>query len=607
MAAQEKFEENRVLLRRALYTSSVPDNVVKAPFPEDELSRGLRMAFVTKHLPLWSIFAAQIHLDIHHTLRQNVVAPFKEVLDIAGSITASINANTQFHTALKQKDRPKSNNVLVEQFLESMDVFVLRAREVKSEQKLGYPARTFRPRMLDTSHPLRCGLIVYGLRMRFQDIGLMYANAWNSILWTYYLYMALHQHGYLDTVWPDLEVVIDRQSDAFGTTRLISFVDYYKLFCLSYGVSATYFAKNSRKTKQRPVQSGDRGKLKNLAPLSLMFKARYSWESARVDSTMQDLQGILFRAAPKEQEAHVGDLPDATTAVKPQRTKANRLKPQPQPTAVDLLERLRDAMTSESMEFAFDYLLLHRICLRFFALANKRCCSKLAQVEGVPLKMSSGLPAVVAKIFTVGIHETKKYKRGRDVFTPESPLLIAVGMMMEECIKMKGDRMCENMQGVEGSLVGNVEESKKASEADFERKLEVKKLPIDPSMLPSSQDSDLESLGYSQCSSLMDTDPEKGQSVASTDYSSPNVSCSSLSVRDGSVEGLAISATVISADGKWERSKGLQTYTGEKEDQKTEEDEEGEDPEADRLITPPRDLSSAFSYSSLSVKDGSHA
>ena len=607
MTAPEKFGEDRVLLRRVLYASSVPDSVVKPPFPEDELSRGLRMAVATKRLPLWLIFAAQIHLDIHHTLRKDVAAPFREVLDLANSIKASINANTQFHTALSLKDWPESNNVLVEKFLESMEAFVFRARTIRWEQKLGYPARSFEPRMLDTSHPLRCGLLAYGLRVKFQEIGLMYPNAWNSILWTYYLYQALHQHGYLDTVWADLELVIMRQSDAFGTTRLVGFADYYKLFCLSYGVSATYFAKNSRRTKQRPAHSTDRGKLKNLAPVSLMFKERYRWDSARVDLTMQDLQDILSKATPKDQEAHAGDLPDDTTAKKlSQRAKANRPKSQPQPTAIELLERLRDTMTDESMEFAFDYLLLHRVCLRFFIAVHKRCY-KLAPEEGVPLKKSSGLPAVVAKVFTVGIHQTKKYKRGGDTFTPESPLLLAVGMMMEECIKMKGDRMCETMQGVEGSLIGDTEDSRRESEADFERKLDAKRLPMDPSMLPTSKDLDLQSPEYSQCSSLMGVDSKKERFVPPVDNSSSNVSCSSLSVRDGSAEELDFSTTFVSADGKWKRSKGLWAYIGEKEHQKDEEGEEDEDADMEPLTTPPRDLSPAVSFSSLSVKNGSHA
>ncbi|MCJ1332503.1 hypothetical protein MMC10_009196 [Thelotrema lepadinum] len=450
MAALGKFKENQTMLGSFLHEfheSYVVSNVGNCPFPEDELTRGLRLAFETNKLPLWLIFAAQVYLDLYHGLKDDVVDAFVELLGIAATLRKSTQANIQFHANLGPGVLPESNDLVIDEFLKAVDDFILKDHPMNLKQTPGQPDGFIPNSAMSVSHPLRCGLYAYGLRMKYQEIGLMFTNTWNSITWTYYLYKALQQDNYIESVWEDLELVMAHQSDVFGTSRLVSFLDYYKLFCLSYGVSATFFAKNPRKAKVPVVKSTDRGKLKNLAPIGLMFKERYRWESSRVDFTLQDLQDIITKVAARDQEAAQPPRPDENLSISQHQqsktAKVSRIKAgQPQFTAVELLERLRDAMTSEQVEFNFDYLLLHRICMHFFtAVSRLYHCTDLLE------EASKTLHGVVSIVFSLGVQEIKTFAVDGETVQPNTrPLLERVALTLEEVIKTHGDRMHEVMK-----------------------------------------------------------------------------------------------------------------------------------------------------------------
>ena len=63
------------------------------------------------------------------------------------------------------------------------------------------------PYSLFSRHPLLCGL--FRLYLLLQDADITLAPAWGSILYVAHLYEACRQEGYLQQIWPDMEMIMD--------------------------------------------------------------------------------------------------------------------------------------------------------------------------------------------------------------------------------------------------------------------------------------------------------------------------------------------------------------------------------------------------------------
>jgi len=132
------------------------------------------------------------------------------------------------------------------------------------------------PFRLLKQYPLLCGLFEFALKMRFKEAGIIFANAWGSIMYTGHLYNAVRQEKLLEKPWKDMELLISLQSTETmfvgGPPKELE--DYLKVFALSMGYSATNFARNRRANVPSASARGPRG-LKDLCAVANMFTGRY--------------------------------------------------------------------------------------------------------------------------------------------------------------------------------------------------------------------------------------------------------------------------------------------------------------------------------------------
>lgn len=84
--------------------------------------------------------------------------------------------------------------------------------------------------------------------MRAKEIGLAFANARGSILYTSQLYNAVRQEKLLVKPWKDMELLLALHSSEafFAGDPPSDLEEYLKRFLLSMAYSATNFAKNRR-------------------------------------------------------------------------------------------------------------------------------------------------------------------------------------------------------------------------------------------------------------------------------------------------------------------------------------------------------------------------
>lgn len=270
------------------------------------------------------------------------------------------------------------------------------------------------PFRLLKQYPLLCGLFIFVLEARFQEIGLAFANAWGSLLYAGQLYNAARQEKLLLRPWEDMELLIMLQSEGpfIVGNRPKGLEEYLKRFLLSMGYSATAFASNRRRGAAIASSRGPRA-LTALCKVGSLFTGRYCNNDRAVSWTSESLTPIIesmmdddsddddddpshSKAKPTEKKPKKKIKMSATGSLlkKPRGHRSSEV-----PT-LDFLELLANALQAESLEFTFDYLNLHRICWDLLRRVNEACRPKLLQMYGGGyLEKENQLPFIVGYIF----------------------------------------------------------------------------------------------------------------------------------------------------------------------------------------------------------------
>lgn len=269
-------------------------------------------------------------------------------------------------------------------------------------------------------YPLLCGLFAFTLKMKAQEVGIDFANAWGSVRYTSHLYNAVRQEKLLSKFWKDMELVITLQSTEtlFVGNRPKSLEDYLKRFELSMGHSASAFAKNRRPNASTLSSRGPRT-TKRLCQVAELFVGRYCKNDRAVPWTSETMKRIIEAKMDDDDETDENEAPkDQQTAAsnkegrKPGRrqpkiktaSSGSLLKrPKRSPGSIttnDFLSDLANALHAECLEMSIDYLLLHRICWRLLRQVNDACKPKLLEMYGGGyLEKENQLPFVVGYIF----------------------------------------------------------------------------------------------------------------------------------------------------------------------------------------------------------------
>lgn len=254
------------------------------------------------------------------------------------------------------------------------------------------------------SNPLLCGLILFNFKMRAQELGVTFANAWGSIINTAQIYNAVRQEELLSRPWKDMEMIISLQSEEtfFVGERPKGLEEYVRRLELNMGYSATIFAKDRRKNTPIASKKGPRG-LSELCPTARLCTGRYCENKSTVAWTKEAVESI-FRSKLEDD----GDDKAATGAKDKDKVKQStsgalidmpkgRSASRP---AVDFLEVLANALHAEQLEMSFDYLLMHRFCWRLLREIHEACRPQLSKVFGGGyIEQENQLPFVVGYIF----------------------------------------------------------------------------------------------------------------------------------------------------------------------------------------------------------------
>ncbi|KAI9784493.1 MAG: hypothetical protein M1835_003574 [Candelina submexicana] len=297
-SSRDRFREDKVVLLETL-----PDFCVFAQMPgsipaEDELTRGVREMVKRKEVPIWLTFAAQVFLDIHHTLREQVGIGIHDLIKSASYAGNNIEGVLEFHNNLRIENWPRSNDRVLHQILDLITDWVktdvVQDARIKLTRRSGFQPPPTESFQLLKRHPLYCGLLSYSIKALVQEASITFVNAWGSVVYSAHLYNALRQEKLISGTWQDMDLALlmHRTKDIFVGDFPRSIEDCAKRFSLAMGVSPTMMANNRRQAGLKVSKSGPRH-LNDISPVSAMFKARYCGNECRTKLSPDDVDSIL--------------------------------------------------------------------------------------------------------------------------------------------------------------------------------------------------------------------------------------------------------------------------------------------------------------------------
>lgn len=407
-----KFQDDKLVLLEA-FPDLMLMTMITGPVAEDELIRGFRDMAPGKGIPLWLVFAAQCFLDTQHLLEQDVSRAHEQLVRTASGIRDSFQENLNFHQSLRIENWPKSNDASFADMIRVIEDWILKdmvAQKLRSIQRnMAVPDP--QPFRLLKQYPLLCGIFTFALKMRAQEIGLAFANAWGSILYTSQLYNAVRQEKLLRNPWKDAELLISLHSPEvfFTGDPPKGLEEYLKRFMLSVGYSASLFASNRRRNSPAVSARGPRS-LKKLCKVGELFAGRYCNNERAVAWTRESIQQIIEAMMDDDSDdsENVSSPKVSATGKKSRRVKQSATgslmrKPKGVEPGIPTLEFLNDlanALHAECLELSIDYLRVHRYCWKLLRRVNEVCRPKLLQYYGGGyLEKENQLPFVVGYIF----------------------------------------------------------------------------------------------------------------------------------------------------------------------------------------------------------------
>ncbi|KAI4088065.1 MAG: hypothetical protein LQ344_006327 [Seirophora lacunosa] len=196
MTPRGKFKDDQLIIFEAF-----PDLVLlsmitsRSPLAEDELIRGIRAMLPGRPMPLWLVFAGRCFLDIQHTMNDAVGNGYAHLERTAHAMKSSIQINADFHKTLRIENWPKSNDLQFTELLGIIDYWVMQdviaERRAKIKMKVPTQDVIAEPFFLLKQYPMICGLFTFALKARYQELCVVFINAWGSVMYAGHLYNAV--------------------------------------------------------------------------------------------------------------------------------------------------------------------------------------------------------------------------------------------------------------------------------------------------------------------------------------------------------------------------------------------------------------------------------
>ena len=332
MSFRQQINEDKVLIAELLPEFCMVHHTGCQYLQLDELARGLGQMHKTRSIPIWIVFATQVFLDIHHSLRCAVEQPFDEAQRLGRRAKGQLNSVS---SSLHGKD-----SITIEKCIKFIEDWLLSDGVDRSKRR--FFGRKYHPSnrafWLLKNHPLLCGSVALFINLLLHETGTTLMMRWPVTLYVAHMYRGLLAHGSVE-LWPEMESFISTYKASallIGSTSA-SLHECMKRYDLMAGASIQNFA-SGRQKRQTIRRSQSSRQWLTESQLLLMCKDWYS--DSRTKPTSDSVCKIIESS-----------------------NRMRKKRPKSEPTIMcQTPGLLKKAMTNESLTLSFDHISFHLKC-----------------------------------------------------------------------------------------------------------------------------------------------------------------------------------------------------------------------------------------------------
>ncbi|KAH0162105.1 hypothetical protein KCU67_g6084, partial [Aureobasidium melanogenum] len=336
---------------------------------EDEFVRGVRDMSPDKPVPLWLAFAAQVYLDVQHTLGAELGRAYQEMQKGGKYMKSTLDQTVAFHEKLSSnplnptfckqiRDHMRTTGELIE-FMLISDLVDWR---INGNNIKRLPSFDF-----FQHYPVMCGLYLFGGRYTMQRSSISCVKDWTVVIYCAHLYNALKvQH--LTGRWEDMEVLFKLQGGdrIFMGAAPQSIADCVKRFNLCRGLSITNSASDRADNggKKLKINPNNRRNVEDHIPFASLIAGRYMcYDNVSLATDLTAVEAkIKALCAEQLRDSSTSSVDVETKTASNSASKVSKTSSKHALTATDFLDGMAAAVHSEGMNLTFDYLRLHRTC-----------------------------------------------------------------------------------------------------------------------------------------------------------------------------------------------------------------------------------------------------
>lgn len=434
-----------------------------SPFKLDEMAIEMHAFSKSRKPTLLLMMHMQVFLDQNTILGSRARRGLDELRVHASRMQESLNARQKVEGARKSEAWTAEDERVLENFRVEANFFTDRQDPVTTVRKShatkvvsAAEVRQYRSTLMERN-PTMCGLLLFRLELKYQQLGLRLANAYSSLMSGAHLVVACRHSGNVfggwDPTWPDMDKVLEihHADDVFGAKLPADVVESQSAYLRMMGASAAELAAardratgstrqgNSKKRRQpAPVipSRKERKTLHDHTTMHSIFQRRFVGDSSGSCIDIQHMEALFADIKAREEAeeekrqrkgAPAGESKGKGRA-KVQLLRKERSSTSARYTVPVLMALIEAGLREETDSIRFDYVSMHLRCLTALKAVKDASPAYLWRKHGAKHSQSiCELPSIVGYVLADAVAAKRQGQLDKTVKDGEvafSPLLV---------------------------------------------------------------------------------------------------------------------------------------------------------------------------------------
>lgn len=459
MSVAERFNEDKILLLELLPEFCLIQTMGGSWPVRDEFTHGFSEFVKNKKVTLWLCFAAQVLLDIQHTLRSSPDSAWND-LRMAGLRISKTIADFKKLSSTHPKPAfwPKEGDQEIENIQHCVDSSIKFDPQHAVWQLIG-TNQTHEEHFFLKRNPVLSGLLTFHLNLRMQVIGQSLVNQWYDVQQMAFLYNLVQAIPEARLSWPDIEafIKIHGENYIFIGNRPKNAAESLNRLEAATGISSiSRFARDARRTGPWHVPDGKGNRLlKPTTKVANMFRDSYTKPEQTRNIANADIGMLLDELASSSPDARKGSTKrgkkNKAVVHNPEKLLLDKWSNKHSLGALQFLALVRTKLHEEEPVLMFNYFGMHQRSIEMLRRIRDKEHHKFVQYFTAGYmpdeSMISNLVILIHHVARGSAASSQVLGIGRGPDTSVvSRIVMSCGDVMRGYLKTKGDVACRELR-----------------------------------------------------------------------------------------------------------------------------------------------------------------